>query len=67
MPVLFAEKQGQVRKSWAGKRTPLDIRDGVKKFDEDVRSVSEDVKARLVQLSVQWADSEVGPIGRGNS
>lgn len=60
MPVLFAEKQGQVRKSWTGKKNPLDIRDSVKKFDEDVRSLAEDVKTRLMQLSVQWADSEVG-------
>ena len=58
MPVLFADEP-QVRQSWSGEETPLDIRDGVKKFDSDVRSVSEDTKTGLVKLSIEWTDAEV--------
>ena len=59
MPVLFADEPGQVRKPWIGSEIPLDIRDGVKKFNEHVRSVSEDNKTSLVKLAVEWTDPEV--------
>jgi len=58
MPVLFAGEP-QVHKSWTGGETPLDIRDGVRKFDSDVRSVSEDTKTGLVKLGIEWTDAEV--------
>lgn len=38
---------------------PLDIRDAVKVFDEDVRTVDEDRKAGLVTLGVRWKDPEL--------
>jgi uncharacterized protein involved in exopolysaccharide biosynthesis len=37
---------------------PLDIRDALKFFVEDVRSISEDKKTGLVTLSVTWTDPE---------
>lgn len=58
MPVLFADGP-QARKSWTSDERTLDIRDGVKKFDTDVRSVSEDMKTGLVKLSVEWTDAKV--------
>lgn len=59
LSVLFADEPGMVRKSWIGNDTPLDIRDGVKKFDDDVRSVSEDNKTGLVKLSVEWVNAQI--------
>jgi len=38
---------------------PPDIRDAVRFFDRDVRSVSEDKKNGLVTLSVSWKDPQV--------
>jgi uncharacterized protein involved in exopolysaccharide biosynthesis len=38
---------------------PLDVRDAVKFFDEDIRSVSEDKKTGLVTLSIRWKDPVV--------
>jgi len=59
MPVLFADEPEQMHKSLSGGETPLDIRDGVSKFDRVVRSISEDNKTGLIKLSVQWTDAEV--------
>jgi uncharacterized protein involved in exopolysaccharide biosynthesis len=41
---------------------PLDIRDALKFFVEDVRTVSEDKKTGLVTLSVTWTDPETAAI-----
>ena len=35
---------------------PVDIRDAVKRFDENVRAINEDKKAGLITLSVTWTD-----------
>jgi uncharacterized protein involved in exopolysaccharide biosynthesis len=37
---------------------PLDIRDAVKFFDQDIRAVAEDKKSGLVTLSIRWKDPD---------
>jgi capsular polysaccharide biosynthesis protein len=55
MPVLFADKWNTQTGDWkvTGPDQP-DIRDGVKYFDEKIRIVTEDKKAGLVTLSIEW-------------
>jgi uncharacterized protein involved in exopolysaccharide biosynthesis len=57
LPELFADKWSQDAKRWtvSGDRQP-DIRDGVKYFDEVVRTVGEDKKSGIVTLSIRWHD-----------
>lgn len=57
MPVLFADKWDAHTGDWKDKGPDApDIRDGVKYFDEKVRVVTENKKAGLVTLSIQWKD-----------
>jgi uncharacterized protein involved in exopolysaccharide biosynthesis len=60
MPILFSDKWDAKIGDWKviGKDQP-DVRDGVKYFDEKVRTVSEDKKAGLVTLSIRWKDGAV--------
>jgi uncharacterized protein involved in exopolysaccharide biosynthesis len=60
LPILLEDKWDSAKGGWkaAGKDAP-DIRDGVKYFDESVRSVVEDKKSGLVTLSIRWHDAEV--------
>jgi uncharacterized protein involved in exopolysaccharide biosynthesis len=60
LPILLEDKWDSATGAWkvAGKDAP-DIRDGVKYFDESVRSVVEDKKSGLVTLSISWHDPEV--------
>ena len=61
MPVLFAEDwdaaKGQWRSDVVGRKP--DLRDAVKLFDEQVRSVREDKKTGLVTLAIEWKDPEL--------
>jgi LPS O-antigen subunit length determinant protein (WzzB/FepE family) len=55
MPILFAEKWDPATAGWKSKGAEApDIRDGVKYFDEVIRSVAEDKKAGLVTLAIKW-------------
>lgn len=55
LPVLFADKWDAATGTWKDKGPDQpDIRDGVKYFDEKVRVVTEDKKAGLVTLSIEW-------------
>lgn len=61
MPVLFAEQWNAEAKSWKSddpEQQP-DIREGIKYFTENVRSVVEDRRTGLVTLGVEWKDPEV--------
>lgn len=61
LPVLFAKDWDPVRKTWRSDhpRRQRDLRDGVKKFHEDVLRVSQDRQSKLVTLSVDWTDPEL--------
>ena len=61
LPVLFADKWDVANERWAGddpEEWP-DIRDGVKFFTEEVRSVDVDTANGLVTLAVEWIDPEL--------
>jgi uncharacterized protein involved in exopolysaccharide biosynthesis len=55
LPILLADKWNAGTGEWKtkGPEQP-DVRDGVKYFDEKVRTVVEDKKTGLVTLSIQW-------------
>ena len=58
MPILFAENWHAKVLDWLGLSSAKhrDIRDGVKYFIENVRSVQEDKKTGLITLAVEWRD-----------
>lgn len=59
LPVLFPDAvDGKIKSRW-GTETPLDIRDGVRLFDEQLRTVSESRSTGVVTLAVQWSDAEL--------
>jgi uncharacterized protein involved in exopolysaccharide biosynthesis len=51
LPVLLEEA--------AAEGVPLDMRDAVRRFDSDVRFVSDDKRTGLVTVTVEWKDPEV--------
>ncbi len=58
LPVLLRDEWDAVAGTWKDsdpEKWP-DVRDAVKYFDENVRTVSEDRKSGLVTLSVEWTD-----------
>jgi uncharacterized protein involved in exopolysaccharide biosynthesis len=60
LPVLLADKWDAAAGDWkikSGPRRP-DIRDGVRYFDEKVRTVTEEKKTGLVTLSIEWKDRD---------
>jgi uncharacterized protein involved in exopolysaccharide biosynthesis len=60
LPVLFQNRWNASTRSWsvAARKVP-DLRDGVRYFDENIRTVSEDKKSGLVTLSIRWHDPEL--------
>ena len=60
LPVLLPDAWDVARRDWKvqGKARP-DIRDGVKYFNESVRTVTEDKKSGLVTLSIKWTSGVV--------
>ena len=61
LTVLLADQWDADTKRWKGsdpKKWP-DIRDAVKVFDDDIRSVREDKLTGLVTLSIEWTDPKV--------
>lgn len=57
LPVLLADKWDARTDDWKEKGPDRpDIRDGVKFFDEKVRIVTEDKKANLITLAIEWKD-----------
>ena len=61
LPVFFANKwdmQGGRWKSADAADWP-DTRDGVKYFDEKVRSIQDDKKTGLITLAVEWKDAKL--------
>jgi uncharacterized protein involved in exopolysaccharide biosynthesis len=61
LTVLLADDWDAEAQSWKDSNPAKwpDIRDAVKVFDENVRSVREDARTGLVTLSVQWKDPEL--------
>jgi LPS O-antigen subunit length determinant protein (WzzB/FepE family) len=51
MPVLFEDVE-------PSDDEPLDMRDAVKIFDEDVRAVADDKKTGLVTVTMRWKDAD---------
>ncbi len=51
LPVLLEEA--------AAEGVPLDMRDAVRRFDSDVRFVSDDKRTGLVTVTVEWKDPEL--------
>lgn len=61
MPVLFADEWDASTGDWKSQDPDErpDIRDGVKFFQDNVLTVSEDNQTRLVTLAVEWTDPSV--------
>lgn len=61
LPVLFSEEWDSEHRRWRSNSKELqpDLRDGVRVFSEQVRTVAEDGRTGLVTLSVTWIDPEV--------
>jgi capsular polysaccharide biosynthesis protein len=54
MPILFAKRWDSQTSAWRkGAKAPV-LEEGVKKFTEDVRSITEDRRTGLVTISVEW-------------
>ena len=51
MPILFEDLESSEDK-------PLDMRDAVKIFDEDIRTVADDKKSGLVTVTMRWKDAD---------
>jgi len=61
LPVLYAKRWDAANHRWKNpdtKKQP-DIRDGVRYFDNNIRTVLEDKKTGIVTLTVEWQDSQV--------
>jgi len=62
LPVLFPSRWDSVNKrwkpSWLSSEVP-DIRDGVRYFDKNIRTVREDKKTGFVTMSIEWTDPKV--------
>jgi uncharacterized protein involved in exopolysaccharide biosynthesis len=57
LPELFAERWDSTAKAWKvknGKSTKPTAEEAFRRFDQNVRSVSEDRKTGLVSLSIEW-------------
>lgn len=61
LPVLFAEAWDAENGRWMVEdpADQPDIRDAIRFFDQNVRSVSEDTRTSLVTLSIEWTDPEI--------
>jgi len=61
VPVLFADEWDGGRAAWkaADPEKWPDERDGVKRFDEEVRRVYEDKRTGKVRLSIKWTDPDI--------
>jgi uncharacterized protein involved in exopolysaccharide biosynthesis len=61
LPVLLADQWDAELDRWKNDNPEdwPDMRDAIKFFSENVRSVSEDVENGLVTLSVEWRDPEI--------
>ena len=58
LPELFPRKWDSGRDRWKAEDDIPTIQDGVKKFNEDIRSVDVDGKSGLVRLTILWRDRE---------
>lgn len=61
LPVLFADKWDVANERWLADDPEdwPDIRDGVKFFTEEIRSVTEDTITGLITLGIEWIDPEL--------
>jgi len=63
MPKLFPDRWDPARSTWRNDRwssNPPTLYDGYRKFDRKVRHVSEDKKAGLVTLEIDWTNAAEG-------
>ena len=61
LPALFAERWDGDKRAWKekdGKSRAPTVEEGFRRFDEKVRSVSEDRKTGLVTLVIEWSDPQ---------
>jgi uncharacterized protein involved in exopolysaccharide biosynthesis len=61
LPVLFADQWDAANKRWIDndpKEQP-DLREGVRFFIDEVRSIREDPETRLITVAIEWTDPEV--------
>lgn len=61
MPKLFEDDWDAESERWRSEEPAEqpDIRDAIRRFDEDIRRVSEDTRTGLVTLSIEWTDPVV--------
>lgn len=61
LPKLFEEEWDSENENWksANLTEQPDVRDAIRRFDEQIRRVSEDTRTGLVTLSIEWSDPVV--------
>jgi uncharacterized protein involved in exopolysaccharide biosynthesis len=59
LPVLFERRWDTRAKRWKPGMPPPTLEDGVKKFTEEVRTISEDRTTGLITLKVEWRTPEL--------
>jgi LPS O-antigen subunit length determinant protein (WzzB/FepE family) len=59
MPILFADNWDPTTKQWRTDKKRPKLEEGVKKFTNDIRSLSEDKKSGIVTMTVEWRSPEL--------
>jgi uncharacterized protein involved in exopolysaccharide biosynthesis len=59
MPVLFEDEWDGAAKRWRDADDPPTMADGYKYFDQEIRSVQQDLRTGLVTVRIDWRDPEV--------
>lgn len=59
LPVLFAHRWDTSAKRWKASKLydEPDVRDGIKYFDKQIRSVVADKKTGLIKMTIEWKDA----------
>jgi len=59
LPVLFAEHWDPATRQWKDPAKPPTLEAGVKRFTEDVRSITEDRRTNIVTITIEWYSREL--------
>lgn len=59
LPILFSDRWDAAAKRWKDADEQPDIREGVRFFIDDVRTIREDPETRLITVAIEWTDPEL--------
>jgi uncharacterized protein involved in exopolysaccharide biosynthesis len=61
LPILYAKKWDPKARAWKSMDPEArpDLRDAVRYFDRNVRTVEEDRRTRMVRLTIEWKDAKL--------